>query len=127
MLRREAVESEEGSGNALVFDPRRSAPWGTVAWLAPSVSSWCMVTRSRGVALLGRSGEIEALGRLLATAREGRSGVLVMVGDPGVGKTAVLEHLVESAPEFRIARAVGVEWEMELPFAAVQQVCAPAG
>jgi DNA-binding CsgD family transcriptional regulator len=77
------------------------------------------------VELLGRQREREALGRLLEVARGGRAGVLVMHGDPGVGKTALLEQAVEGGPDFRVVRAGGVEGEMELAFAALQQLCAP--
>src|SRR5215469_13902877 len=75
--------------------------------------------------LLNRHAERAALGRLLDAARAGRSGVLVVRGGPGIGKTALLEKTIESAPEFRIARTVGVESEMELAFAALHQLCAP--
>ena len=75
--------------------------------------------------MLGREREREALDRLLDDGRAGRGAVLVVHGEPGIGKTALLEYAVEAAPEFRIARAVGVEAEMELPFAAAQQLCAP--
>jgi DNA-binding CsgD family transcriptional regulator len=77
------------------------------------------------VGLLGREREREALGRLLETARAGRGGVLVMHGDPGVGKTAMLEHAIEAGPDFQVVRAGGVEREMELAFASLQQLCAP--
>ncbi len=73
--------------------------------------------------LLGRQLEREVLERLLDGARAGRGGVLVIHGEAGVGKTALLEYAVEAGPEFRIARTSGVEAEMELPFAAVQQLC----
>ena len=76
------------------------------------------------MALLGRRSECDALQRLLAAARDGQSGVLVLRGEPGVGKTALLDYAIESASGFRVARTVGVESEMELPFAAVQQLCA---
>jgi DNA-binding CsgD family transcriptional regulator len=76
-------------------------------------------------ALLGREREREALDLLLDGVRAARGGVLVIHGEAGVGKTALLEYAVEAAPEFRIARTVGVEAEMELPFAAAQQLCAP--
>jgi DNA-binding CsgD family transcriptional regulator len=76
-------------------------------------------------ALLGREREREALDGLLDGARAARGGILVIHGEAGVGKTALLEYAVEAAPEFRTARAVGVEAEMELPFAAAQQLCAP--
>ena len=75
--------------------------------------------------LLGRQREQEALGRLLEVARGGRGGVLAMHGDPGVGKTALLNHAIEVGPDFRVVSAGGVEGEMELAFAALQQLCAP--
>jgi predicted ATPase len=75
--------------------------------------------------LLGREREREVLDRLLDGVRAGRGGVLVMHGEAGVGKTALLEYAVEAGSEFRIARTFGVEAEMELPFAAVQQLCSP--
>ena len=77
------------------------------------------------VALHGRDDESAALGRLLEEARAGRSGVLVLRGEAGVGKTALLEHVVDSASDFTVVRAVGVESEMELTYAALQQLCAP--
>jgi AAA ATPase domain len=76
-----------------------------------------------GEQLLGRSSEREVLDRLLEAARRGEGGVLVVHGEPGVGKTALLRYAVQAAREFRVARAAGVEGEMELPFAAVQQLC----
>src|SRR5580698_1803738 len=75
--------------------------------------------------LLDRLPERAALSRLLEAARAGRSGVLVMRGEPGVGKTALLDWAVEAAAGLRVARVAGVESEMELAFAALQQLCAP--
>ena len=75
--------------------------------------------------LLDRLSERGALSRLLDAARAGRSGVLVMHGEPGVGKTALLDHAIESAAGLRLAQVTGVESEMELAFAALQQLCAP--
>jgi DNA-binding CsgD family transcriptional regulator len=75
--------------------------------------------------LLDRLPERAALSGLLDAARAGRSGVLVMRGEPGVGKTALLDWAVESAAGLRVARVAGVESEMELAFAALQQLCAP--
>jgi predicted ATP-dependent serine protease len=69
--------------------------------------------------------EREALERLLDAVRGGQSRVLVVSGEPGVGKTALLESAIRSASGFRVMRAVGVESEMELAFAALQQLCAP--
>src|ERR1700723_719051 len=75
--------------------------------------------------LLDRLSERAALSQLLDGARAGRSGVLVVRGEPGVGKTALLDWAVESAADLRVVRVAGVESEMELAFAAVQQLCAP--
>jgi DNA-binding CsgD family transcriptional regulator len=84
-----------------------------------------MVTRSPGAQLLGRHRECEVLERLLEAARGGHGGVLVVHGEPGVGKTALLEYTVEAAQEFRVASTAGVEGEMELAYAALQQLCSP--
>src|SRR5438132_7167229 len=84
-----------------------------------------MLTRPPGGQLLGRQREREVLGRLLNAALGGAGGVLVVHGEPGVGKTALLEWTVEEGRQFRVLRAVGVEGEMELPFAALQQLCSP--
>ena len=75
--------------------------------------------------LLGRQREQAVLERLLATAREGRGGVLVVHGEPGVGKTALLEHTVDVGEDFRVVRTAGVEGEMELDYAALQPLCSP--
>jgi DNA-binding CsgD family transcriptional regulator len=75
--------------------------------------------------LRGRRAEREALDRVFAAVRTGRSDVLVLRGEPGIGKTALLEYAVEQAPDFRIVRAAGVESEMELPYAALHQLCLP--
>ena len=75
--------------------------------------------------LLDRLPECAALSALLDAARAGRSGVLVMSGEPGVGKTALLDWAVGSAGGLRMVRVAGVESEMELAFAVLQQLCAP--
>ena len=75
--------------------------------------------------MLGREREREVLDRLLDGVRGGRGGVLVVHGEAGVGKTALLDYAVEAGREFRTARTSGIEAEMELPFAAVQQLCSP--
>jgi DNA-binding CsgD family transcriptional regulator len=75
--------------------------------------------------LRGRRDELAVLDGLLEDSRAGRSGVLVLRGEAGVGKTALLEHAIESASDVRLLRAVGVESEMELAFAALHQLCAP--
>jgi DNA-binding CsgD family transcriptional regulator len=75
--------------------------------------------------LLGREREREALDRLLDSGRAGRGGALVVHGEPGIGKTALLECAVETGREFRVASICGVESEMEMAFAALQQLCCP--
>ena len=75
--------------------------------------------------LLGRERECELLDRLLEGVRDARGGVLVMHGEAAVGKTALLDHAAEARREFRIARTAGVEAGMELPFAAIHQLCSP--
>ena len=75
--------------------------------------------------LLGRAGECEALDELLDVVRGGHSRVLVLRGEPGVGKSVLLEYAAGAATDFRVTRAAGVEAEMGLPFAALQALCAP--
>ena len=74
--------------------------------------------------LRGRRDECVVLDRLLEGGRAGRSGVLVLRGEAGIGKTALLEYAI-AASDMWVLRAVGVESEMELPFAALHQVCGP--
>jgi DNA-binding CsgD family transcriptional regulator len=75
--------------------------------------------------LRGRRAECGVLDELLEGVRDGRSAVLVVRGEPGVGKSALLDYAVASAPELRCARAAGVESEMELAFAGLHQLCGP--
>lgn len=75
--------------------------------------------------LLGRRSERASLEQLVTSVREGQSRVLVLRGEAGVGKTALLEYLASRASGYRIARAAGVESEMELAFAGLHQLCAP--
>jgi hypothetical protein len=75
--------------------------------------------------LVDRLTERSALDSMIASARGGMGSALVLRGEPGIGKTGLLEYAIESASGFQIARAAGVESEMELPFAALHQLCAP--
>jgi DNA-binding CsgD family transcriptional regulator len=79
----------------------------------------------RPPAFLGRSGERDVLDRLLETVRGGKSAVLVIRGEPGIGKTALVRYAFEQADGFRVAQIAGVEAEMELPFAGLHRLCAP--
>jgi DNA-binding CsgD family transcriptional regulator len=75
--------------------------------------------------LRGRAEECSVLEGLLADVRQGEGRSLVLRGEAGIGKTALLEYLVESASDLRVLRAVGVESEMELAYASLHQACAP--
>jgi DNA-binding CsgD family transcriptional regulator len=75
--------------------------------------------------LRGRSEECALLDGMLVAVRSGESRVLVLHGEAGVGKTALLEYLTESATDLIVLRALGVESEMELAYASLHQLCAP--
>jgi DNA-binding CsgD family transcriptional regulator len=73
--------------------------------------------------LRGRKHQCAVVDALLADVRAGRSRALVVRGEPGIGKTALLSYAAHTAPDFRVANTAGVESEMELPFAALHQLC----
>jgi len=79
----------------------------------------------RPPAFRGRTSELEALDRLLENVRGGQSGVLVVLGEAGVGKTALLRHAMGQAHGFKVVQIAGIESEMELPFAGLHQLFAP--
>ena len=83
-----------------------------------------MLGAHRSPGLLDRVSERDALEHFVAGVRAGESRVLVLRGEAGVGKTALLGHLSANAEGIRIARAAGVESEMELPFAGLHALCA---
>ena len=125
-------------GSVLASDPHRerraiASPISLVRGSREGPRAYCrddecgapagvIVERER---LVGRKRERAALDRLLETARGGHAGVLVVHGEPGVGKTALLEYALEAGQGYRVARTSGVEAEMELPFAALQRLCSP--
>src|SRR3954451_24944910 len=76
--------------------------------------------------LVGRDEERLALDRLLAEAAGGICGVLALVGEPGIGKTALLDYAAERAKDMRVLRARGVESEAEVPFAGLAELLRPA-
>ena len=75
--------------------------------------------------LVGRDNELAALEGLLGAAREGRSGALLVRGEAGIGKTALLSHAEDAAGGFRVLRATGIESEAELPYATLHQLLRP--
>ena len=98
------------------------SPRCNVAVVEMATASWI---RGRAMGLLGRRGEREVLDRLIDDVRAGQSRALVVRGEPGVGKTALLEYLVEQASGCRVVRAAGVQSEMELAYAGLHQLLAP--
>ncbi|GAA2332147.1 AAA family ATPase [Streptomyces kunmingensis] len=84
-----------------------------------------MVRDGARTGLIGRRDECQVLDDLLARARAGRSGVLVVRGEAGIGKTELLNHLADRATGCRVVRAAGVQSEMELSYAGLHQLCAP--
>src|ERR1700704_3273514 len=79
----------------------------------------------RAAQLRGRRSELGVLDRLIEAVRAGESRALVLVGEPGAGKSALLDYLAGRASDCRVARVAGVQSEMELAFAGLQQLCAP--
>jgi hypothetical protein len=75
--------------------------------------------------LLGRDEELAAIDQALAAARLGRSARLVIRGEPGIGKTALLEHAVAQAGSMRVLAARGVEFEADVPFAGLHELLHP--
>jgi DNA-binding CsgD family transcriptional regulator len=84
-----------------------------------------VLSNTGGSRLCGRQRERDTIDRLLRDVRGGRSGVLVLRGEPGAGKSALLDYLIESAPAGRVTRTAGVEPESEIAYSALQQLCAP--
>src|ERR1700752_2752889 len=86
-----------------------------------SAPSW----RGRGTSLVGRDAEGGELDSLLEGLRRGESRAVVIRGEAGGGKTALLEYLTERAADCRVMTVTAVQSEMELAFAALHQLCAP--
>jgi hypothetical protein len=84
-----------------------------------------MSNRRAGYGLVGRAAETEALDRLVDDVRGGRSRALVVRGEAGVGRTALLDHVAARASGCRVLRAAGVEPERAIAFAGLHQLCAP--
>lgn len=75
--------------------------------------------------LIGRHTECRTLDDLLSAVRAGRSAVLVLSGEAGIGKTALLDSMVSRVPDWQVTRVAGVESEMDFAFSALHQLCAP--
>jgi len=75
--------------------------------------------------LRGRAKECALLDDLVSAIGRGESRSLVLRGEAGIGKTALLEYLIASAPDATVVRAVGVQSDMELAFASLHQLCGP--
>src|ERR1700760_1275196 len=84
-----------------------------------------MMPAMQGLGFFGRTAECRRVDSVLAQARGGESAVLVIRGEPGIGKTALLRYAARQASGMNISQLEGVQAEMELPFAAVHRLCAP--
>ena len=104
----------------------RLVPWplGCVGWAAADAT---VDDRDPASArqLLGRAAECGEIERLLGSVRGGLSGALVLRGEPGIGKTALLEYAAGLATDMHLLRLVGIESEMELGYAALHQLLLP--
>jgi DNA-binding CsgD family transcriptional regulator len=83
------------------------------------------ISEPASTALFGRGSECQVLDGVLGAALAGQGGAIVICGEPGIGKSSLLDYAKDSATGFQVLRAVGNEAERELPFAAAQQLCAP--
>jgi DNA-binding CsgD family transcriptional regulator len=102
----------DSSGTAVCLKDRAGAQSGdTVVGFVPG--------------LLGRAGECAVLDELLSAIRHSEGRSLIVRGEAGIGKTALLEHMVQAAPDLLVLRASGVESEMELAYAGLHQLCGP--
>lgn len=79
----------------------------------------------RSPAMVGRHAEREAIGRLLDAVRDGLSGALVLTGEPGIGKTRLLDHAAARAGGLRVVRLTAVEQETGLGFGALHRLLRP--
>src|ERR1700722_7507323 len=103
----------------------------STAWFPDSVAvSWRAMTAHSGIrrsaaGLMDRLSERAVLDRFVADVRAGQGQSLVVRGEPGVGKTVLLDYLAGRASGCLVARGAGVQSEMELAFAGLHQLCAP--
>src|ERR1700760_4141501 len=80
---------------------------------------------ARGLGFVGRASERERLDATLDLGRDGHSAGLVIRGEPGIGKTALLRYAARQAAGLRTIEVEGVQAEMELAFAGIHQLCGP--
>src|ERR1700758_3409506 len=105
-------------------DRARTEPaGGSRVEIVPVPSAFPM--RGRAIPFKDRTAERDVFERLLVEVRRGESRSLVVNGEPGVGKTALLEYLAARASGCRVIRVAGVQSEMELAFAGLHQLCMP--
>jgi DNA-binding CsgD family transcriptional regulator len=78
-----------------------------------------------GLGFLGRAIERRGIDEVVARARDGRSGVLVIRGEPGIGKTALLRYAARQASGMRVTQVDGIQAEIEMPFSGIHRLCTP--
>src|SRR6202020_149880 len=125
LLHRDLIRQASNPANRVVTG-RRTRATGPAAGRNNRDRSPSLTARKvRIMTLLGRADERDRVDRVLAAARQGLSGVLVLRGEPGIGKTALLEYAVSAAADLGVARVEAVESEMELGFAGLHQLLLP--
>src|SRR5262245_19992521 len=83
------------------------------------------MSRTRGVGFIGRAAERRGLDDVLERARDGQSSALVLRGEPGIGKSALLRYAARQASGLRVAQVEGIQAEIELPFSGIHRLCSP--
>ncbi len=120
------ADAHVAAGRVWLPGPASNAPMNPLkVTMPPALAGGALAGAAAEPGLRGRRSECEALDRLVADLRAGQSQVLILRGEAGTGKTALLEYLLERASGYCVARAAGVESERELAFAGLHQLCAP--
>ena len=120
------TDAHIAAGRVWLPGPGSNAPMSPLKFaMPPALAGGALVAPAAEPGLRGRRRECETLDRLVADLRAGQSQVLVLRGEAGTGKTALLEYLLARASGCCVARAAGVESEIELAFAGLHQLCAP--
>jgi DNA-binding CsgD family transcriptional regulator len=118
------IRQHASVGRQSRYSPRRETPTSDRSTTSSGLIGSAEQLASSGLrSLVGRERELARLEKLLGTVRGGGSAALVLHGEPGVGKSALLDQLTASAAGFEVVRATGVEGEVDLPYAGLHQLC----
>lgn len=116
-----------GTGTPIPRPPRRAGRWRDALGVGRGriISVTMQRTGEASGRLLGRRRECAVVDDLLQAARDGQGAAMVLRGEPGIGKSALIEYARASAQGFRVISVAGVEAETELAFGGLHQLCAP--